>query len=134
LLLTTGAVGANNHLALLDALLGSPQRPQIIVLCRPQSVWQEVATWATLHPELPVRPVAFTDRMAELLQCVSAVVARPGTGTTSEALLERVPDSCSTAWAGSCRRNASPSSMPPAMGLGAWCGARRTCRHGWNPG
>jgi processive 1,2-diacylglycerol beta-glucosyltransferase len=91
LLLTTGAVGANNHLALLDALLGSPQRPQIIVLCRPQSVWQEVATWATLHPELPVRPVAFTDRMAELLQCVSAVVARPGTGTTSEALLSGCP-------------------------------------------
>jgi len=91
LLLTTGAVGANNHLALLDALLVSPHRPQVIVLCRPQSVWQEVATWATVHPNLPVRPLEFTDRMAELLQCVSAVVARPGTGTTSEALLSGCP-------------------------------------------
>jgi processive 1,2-diacylglycerol beta-glucosyltransferase len=91
LLLTTGAVGANNHLALLDALLASPHRPQVIVLCRPPSVWREVAGWAATHPELPVRPLEFTDRMAELLQVVSAVVARPGTGTTSEAMLSGCP-------------------------------------------
>jgi processive 1,2-diacylglycerol beta-glucosyltransferase len=91
LLLTTGAVGANNHVALLDALKASRLRPQVIALCRPQTVWQEVAMWATANPELPVRPVEFTDGMAELLQCVSAVVARPGTGTTSEAMLSGCP-------------------------------------------
>ena len=91
LLLTTGAVGANNHLALLNALKASPLRPQVIALCRPQSVWQDVAMWATANPALPVRAVEFTDKMAELLQCVSAVVARPGTGTTSEAMLSGCP-------------------------------------------
>jgi processive 1,2-diacylglycerol beta-glucosyltransferase len=39
------------------------------------------------HPEIPLHAIEFTDRMAELLRCVSAVVARPGTGTTSEAML-----------------------------------------------
>ncbi len=91
LLLTTGAAGANHHLALLNALKASPLRPQVIAICRPPSVRQEVAAWAAANPGLPVRPAEFTDRMAELLQCVSAVVARPGTGTTSEAMLSGCP-------------------------------------------
>ncbi len=88
LLLTTGAVGANNHLALLESLLRSRLRPQVIAVCgRSTQVWQDVAAWGMAHPEIPLHAIEFTDRMAELLQCVSAVVARPGTGTTSEAML-----------------------------------------------
>ena len=33
-----------------------------------------------------VKPLRYTDKMAQLLQCASAVVARPGTGLTSEAI------------------------------------------------
>jgi processive 1,2-diacylglycerol beta-glucosyltransferase len=88
LLLTTGAVGANNHLALLEMLKHSRLRPQVIAVCgRSTQVWQDVAAWIMAHPEVPVHAIEFTDRMAELLQCASAVVARPGTGTTSEAVL-----------------------------------------------
>lgn len=88
LLLTTGAVGANNHLALLEALTHSRLRPQVIAVCgRSTQVWQDVAAWGMAHPEVPVHALEYTDRMAELLQCASAVVARPGTGTTSEAML-----------------------------------------------
>ncbi len=92
LLLTTGAVGANNHLALLEALKHSRLRPQVIAVCgRSTHVWQDVAAWGMAHPVVPVRAIEFTDKMAELLQCVSAVVARPGTGTTSEAMLSGCP-------------------------------------------
>ncbi len=92
LLLTTGAVGANNHLALLEALARSPLRPQVIAVCgRAPQVRQAVTEWSAAHAGLPVRPIEFTDRMAELLRCVSAVVARPGTGTTSEAILSGCP-------------------------------------------
>jgi len=67
-------------------------RPQVIAVCgRTPRVRQEVAEWSAAHAGLPVRPIGYTDRMPELLRCVSAVVARPGTGTTSEAILSGCP-------------------------------------------
>lgn len=86
--LATGANSANNHILLLEHLLLSELRPEVVALCgRSDAAFEEVSTWAQKHPELVVRPVAYFDRMDALLRAASVIVARPGTGTTSEAIL-----------------------------------------------
>ncbi len=90
LVLSTGANGANNHLALLRALeragIGDP--PQVVALCgRNQHSLRRIEKWAAQRPGWPIRAMGPVEDMASLLQCASAVVARPGTGTTSEAIM-----------------------------------------------
>nr|WP_234043758.1 glycosyltransferase [Cerasicoccus arenae] len=92
LVLATGANSANNHLVLLEALAKSRVRPQIVALCgRSQEAFSAVENWGKAHPELPVKPLPYFTEMFNLLQCSSAVVARPGTGTTSESILAGCP-------------------------------------------
>ncbi len=88
LLLGTGAVGANNHLAFLKALQSEGLRLQVIVLCGTnQATYNKVKRWADHQTTLTVRPLHYTREMKKWLQVSSAVVARPGTGTTSEAMV-----------------------------------------------
>lgn len=92
LVLATGANGANNHLRFLKALQRSGVRPQVIALCGPNPAMQmKVLQWAARHPEMIVRALGFYRHMSKLLQAADAVVARPGTGTTSEAILAGCP-------------------------------------------
>jgi processive 1,2-diacylglycerol beta-glucosyltransferase len=82
----------NNHLTLLNTLKNSGLRPQIIAICgKSTPMWQSLSAWAAGNPSIPLRPIYFTRQIAELLQCVTAVIARPGTGTTSEAILSHCP-------------------------------------------
>lgn len=92
LLLATGAVGANNHLKLLEALDASGLDLQIIALCgkRPE-VLHRLSTWKPQKGRLCVYPIPYTDSMPQLLASVSALVARGGTGTTGEAILAGCP-------------------------------------------
>lgn len=88
LVLATGANGANNHLRFLRRLHLAGVRPQIVALCgRKPRTLREVANWAADHPEFEIRALHYYADVHQLLQCASAVVARPGTGTTSEAIL-----------------------------------------------
>ena len=92
LVLATGANGANNHLRFLNALDRKGIYPQVIVLCgRNPQIQMQVLQWAAHHPRLTVRALGFYNDMDKLLQSADAVVARPGTGTTSEAILSGCP-------------------------------------------
>lgn len=99
LLLSTGEHGANNHLAFLGALraglsVEARRRLQVIALCgRKPETYDEVRLWAEANADFTVRPLPFADsfHMSRLLQCASAVVVRPGTGSTSEAIQTGCP-------------------------------------------
>ncbi|MFH1067559.1 MAG: glycosyltransferase [bacterium] len=92
LVLGTGAMGANCHLRFLNALWKAGVRSQVLALCgRSKRTLAEVKGWARLHSGFPVKAMAYTDDMPRILGAASAIVARPGTGTTSEAILSGCP-------------------------------------------
>ena len=95
LLLSTGEHGANNHLAFLEALRRrKPRRDlQVIALCgRDVRALDKVREWATLNAKsFPVLALPHSHMMHLLMQTADAVVGRPGTGTTSEAIISGCP-------------------------------------------
>ncbi len=92
LLLSTGLAGANNHLAILKQLAASGRRMQVIVLCaRNTAVKARVEHFAQRHPQLTIRTLGQTEQMPALETLASVIVARPGTGATSEAILLGTP-------------------------------------------
>lgn len=99
LLLSTGEHGANNHLPFLESLRSglsaeARRQLQVIALCgRKPETFDEVRRWAEARADFTVRPLPFADafHMSRLLQCASAVVVRPGTGSTSEAIQTGCP-------------------------------------------
>ena len=95
LLLSTGEHGANNHLAFLEALRSKrPRRDlQVIALCgRDPRELDRVRRWGRRHAAvLPVLALPHSHMMHLLMQAASAVVGRPGTGTTSEAIISGCP-------------------------------------------
>jgi processive 1,2-diacylglycerol beta-glucosyltransferase len=95
LLLSTGANSAQNHLALLKALAADGSLPvpvQVIALCgNDERVIGDLAAWGRRNPQILVRSMPRLPNLAQLMRVTSAVVARPGTGTTTEAILSGVP-------------------------------------------
>jgi processive 1,2-diacylglycerol beta-glucosyltransferase len=92
LLLSTSAMGANNHLRFLQALAGRKMDLQVVALSAdPAVLVEQISVLQEQNPGLAVRVLPFSQQMARLLSCTSAVVARPGTGTTSEAILCACP-------------------------------------------
>jgi processive 1,2-diacylglycerol beta-glucosyltransferase len=93
-LLSTGEHGANNHLAFLEAFRTAKiaRGLQVIALCgRSANDLRRIEAWGRAHPSLPVVALSHSNEMHLLLQCASAVVGRPGTGTTSEAIITGCP-------------------------------------------
>ena len=92
LLLATGGAGANNHLPILNCLERRGRPVQVVVLCgRDEKLYEKISRWSRRASAVKAQPLRFWSRMPLLLQSVSAVVARPGTGTTSEAILSGCP-------------------------------------------
>ncbi len=92
LLLTASSRGANNHLAFLSALKEQGLDLQVVVLCgKSASAEAQVKQWLAENPAMRVRVLPHNTNVAKLLRCVSAVVARPGTGATSEAIISQCP-------------------------------------------
>ena len=93
-LLSTGEHGANNHLSFLDAIQKQQPRNdlQIIALCgrHPQEL-AKVQAWARQNRGLPVVALPHSHEMHLLMQMADVVVGRPGTGTTSEAIISGCP-------------------------------------------
>lgn len=88
--LATGANSAHNHHCLLNALAKASLPVQAVALCGNNELAREqLNRWAAKHPQVPLRPLPRIDSptMRQLLAAADAVVARPGTGTTSEAVL-----------------------------------------------
>lgn len=92
LLLSASSRGANNHVPFLNALKKQKVGAQVAALCgKSAATEKEVADWAAANPSFPLRVLPHNTDVAKLLQCASAVVARPGTGATSEAIVSRCP-------------------------------------------
>ncbi|MDB6023582.1 MAG: UDP-N-acetylglucosamine:LPS N-acetylglucosamine transferase, partial [Pedosphaera sp.] len=90
LLLSASSRGANNHLAFLKVL--RQLNLQTVVLCGKSAQTEaQVARWLKENPRARVRMLPHNTNVARLLRSVSAVVARPGTGATSEAILSECP-------------------------------------------
>lgn len=93
-LLSTGQAGANNHPAIVSHLAASGARMQVIALCaKREDTRARLARLAASAPNLRIRALGPQDpaRMAALKRLASAVLARPGTGATSEAIQLGVP-------------------------------------------
>ncbi|MGB0372089.1 MAG: UDP-N-acetylglucosamine--LPS N-acetylglucosamine transferase [Opitutales bacterium] len=92
LVLATGANGANNHIRFLNELLAAGLKPQVVAMCgRDHDTFKDVLIWAAEHRDWTVRALGYYNQIFQLLQCASCVVARPGTGTTSEAVMAGCP-------------------------------------------
>ena len=90
--LSTGLAGANNHLPILRCLAATGKKFQVIALCsRNTKALHAIEAYAAGHPTLTIRALGQTDRILALLCLASALVARPGTGATSESILTGTP-------------------------------------------
>jgi len=92
LLLATGAVGANNHLKLIDALRKRGKPLQVIALCgRNESVFKALERQSEQTDSITIKSLAYHEDMPTLLRSVSAIVTRPGAGTLSECIMTETP-------------------------------------------
>ena len=92
LLLMASGHGAQNHIAFLEALKRRGVEAKVEALCGASAEAAEaVNAWAAANPSLPVRVWAHDTNVARLMRSVTAVVARPGAGVCSEAIVSRCP-------------------------------------------
>ncbi|MCX7114354.1 MAG: glycosyltransferase [Gammaproteobacteria bacterium] len=94
LILSTGANGANHHRPILKALRTFDLPLQIVALCgQSQKTHQKVLELAKQYQSttLTIRALPTTNKMAILMQGASAILTRPGAGTTNEAIQMRCP-------------------------------------------
>jgi len=92
LLLSASSRGAHNHVRFLEALKRHRVDVQVVLLCGKSPVSErEVADWAKANPRARVRLLPHNTNVSQLMRSVSAIVARPGTGTTSEAIISGCP-------------------------------------------
>ena len=92
LLLATGAAGANNHLDILKCLERRAKRVQVVALCgNDERTFASLASWGRHASAVKLKALRYRRDMSLLLRAVSAVVSRPGTGTTSEAIMSGCP-------------------------------------------
>lgn len=90
--LATGGNGANNHLALLPALVKHADRVQAIIICgRNKETYNELIHWRTLHPEFNCYIEGYSDTVHLLMQVSDVIVTRGGTTTCAKALHFQCP-------------------------------------------
>ena len=91
-LLATGANSAGNHLECLKSLYEQKSNIQVLALCANHSkTLHHIQQWADTHPSMPVVAIPRTEEMAFFMDGVDMLFARPGTGTTSEAVMRTCP-------------------------------------------
>ena len=92
LLLSASSRGAHNHVRFLEALKRHRIDAQVVLLCGKSQVTElEVSAWSRANPRARVRLLPHNTNVGQLMRSVSAIVARPGTGTTSEAIASGCP-------------------------------------------
>lgn len=90
--LATGGNGANNHLALLPALVKHSKRCQAIVICgRNKETYNELVHWRATHPDFNCHLEGFSEIVHLLMQVSDTIVTRGGTTTCAKALHFRCP-------------------------------------------
>ena len=92
LLLSTGSNGAVNHIAFLKNLERSELKLQVVALCgHNHTAKSAIEKLSEGFRFLTVCALGQQDDMRSLMSLSDAVVARPGTGTTSESILAGCP-------------------------------------------
>lgn len=92
ILLSTGANGAQNHPAFITALEKAKLPIQVIALCgRDQAAQPRLTEMEQELKYVTVKVLGYRDDMFALMQICHAIVARPGTGTTCEAIMAGCP-------------------------------------------
>jgi processive 1,2-diacylglycerol beta-glucosyltransferase len=90
--LATGGNGANNHTALLPALLKHAAHIQAIIICgRNKETYNELIHWRALHPEFTCYIEGYSENVHLLLQVSDVIVTRGGTTTCAKALNFQCP-------------------------------------------
>lgn len=90
--LATGGNGANNHFALLPALVRHAERCQAIIVCgRDRETYNELIHWRSSHPEFNCYVEGYSEVMHLHMQASDAIVTRGGTTTCAKALHFRCP-------------------------------------------
>jgi processive 1,2-diacylglycerol beta-glucosyltransferase len=92
LLLMASGHGAQNHIVFLEALKRRRVDAKVLALCGASAeAARAVIAWAAANPSLPVQVLPHDTDIGQLMRSVSAVVARPGAGVCSEAIVSRCP-------------------------------------------
>lgn len=92
LLLATGAAGANNHLAYLDALDRAGLTLHVLALCAHRaSLLERLRRWRPRRSGVVLTALPYTGEMPRLLRAVDALVSRGGSCTTSESVQSGCP-------------------------------------------
>src|SRR4051812_46075178 len=90
--LATGGNGANNHFALLPALLKHANRVQAILICgKNQETYNDLIHWRATHPEFNCYIEGYSEIVHLLMQSSDAIVTRGGTTTCAKALHFQCP-------------------------------------------
>ncbi len=90
--LATGGNGANNHFALLPALLRHADRVQAIVICgKNKETYNELVQWRAAHPEFLCWIEGYSEIVHLHMQASDAIVTRGGTTTCAKALHFQCP-------------------------------------------
>ncbi|MEI6463073.1 MAG: glycosyltransferase [Verrucomicrobiota bacterium] len=90
--LATGGNGANNHFALLPALLKYADRLQAILICgRDKQTYNELVHWRATHPEFSCHIEGYSEAVHLLMQVSHTIVTRGGTTTCAKALHFQCP-------------------------------------------
>lgn len=90
--LATGGNGANNHRALLPALVKHADRCQAIVICgKNKETYNELVHWRANHPEFNCYIEGYSEIVHLLMQVSEAIVTRGGTTTCAKALHFQCP-------------------------------------------
>ncbi len=92
LLLATGAAGANNHPAFLDALDRAGLELHVLALCAHRaSLLERLRRWKPRRSGISLTALPYTAEMPRLLRAVDALVSRGGSCTTSESIRSGCP-------------------------------------------
>jgi processive 1,2-diacylglycerol beta-glucosyltransferase len=90
--LATGGNGANNHAALIPALLKHADRIQAIVICgKNKETYNELIHWRATHPEFTCYIEGYSDNVHLLMQASDVILTRGGTTTCAMALHFQCP-------------------------------------------
>ena len=92
LILSTGANGAQNHQRFIAELEAAQLKVNVIALCgRNAAAGAQLKSYEQQLQHVALRPLGYRSDMFQLMQVADAIVARPGTGTTSEAIMAGCP-------------------------------------------
>ena len=87
LFLTTGSIGANSHLPLLQVLLKLSNDIQIIAVCgKNQKLFNALLKWKQRNLKFAIFFESYSSKIHKLMQASDVVVTRGGSNTAAEAL------------------------------------------------